>query len=215
VAAVIVELIQGEAGVRIPTPEFVAALRARSSEVGALLIVDEVITGFGRTGRLFACEHFGLTPDLLVLAKALGGGLPLGAFVGRREVMTTLSSDPPLAHVTTFGGHPLSCAAGLAGLRFLRERDLPGRASALGARLRAELSALRGDRLVEVRAIGCLLGLEFATPASAQRFVQGCLERRVIVGWTLHRDNVVRLAPPLVMTDDELERGLAAMRDSL
>ena len=215
VAAVIVELIQGEAGVRIPSVDFVAALRRRCTEVGALLVVDEVITGFGRTGRLFASEHFDVVPDLLVLAKALGGGLPLGAFIGRPEVLRTLSRDPPLAHVTTFGGHPLCCAAGLAGLRYLLDNDLPARSAALGERLRRELTALCGARLRDVRGLGCLLGLEFATPDDAAHFVRGCFERRVIVGWTLHRDTVVRLAPPLVLTDEELERGLDVMRAAL
>ena len=213
VAAVIVELVQGEAGVRIPSAKFAPALRARCSETGALLIVDEVITGFGRLGRRFACDHFGVVPDLLVLAKALGGGLPLGAFIGRPEVMQTLSVDPPLAHVTTFGGHPLSCAAGLAALDFAESHDLPSRARAIGTRL---LSELRGaDQLREARGLGALIGLDFENPAAAQRFVRGCFERRVIVGWTLHRDTVVRLAPPLVLTDAELERGLAAMRAAL
>lgn len=215
VAAVIVELVQGEAGVRIPSPEYVAALRARCTEVGALLVVDEVITGFGRVGRMFACDHFGIVPDLLVLAKALGGGLPLGAFIGRPQVMATLAVDPPLAHVTTFGGHPLSCAAGLAGLTFLQENDLPRRAAELATRLRAELAAACGGRLVEVRGMGCLLGLELASPEAAQDFVRRCLEARLIVGWTLHRDTVVRLAPPLVLTDAEADRALAVMRAAL
>lgn len=215
VAGVIVELVQGEAGVRVPSSSFVEALRRRCSAVGALLIVDEVITGFGRLGRMFACDHFGIVPDLLVLAKSLGGGLPLGAFVGRPEVMRTLSSDPPLAHVTTFGGHPLCCAAGLAALDVVQRDDLPGRAEALGAELRRRLEALRGPSLREVRGLGALIGLELATPEAAQKLVQGCLERRVIVGWTLHRDTVVRLAPPLVLSDAELERGVAAIRASL
>ena len=113
VAAVIIEPIQGEGGVRIPDDDFLPALRRRCNEVGALLIFDEVITGFGRTGRMFASEHWDVTPDVLVLAKALGGGMPLGAFISTPEIMATLSADPPLAHVTTFGGHPVCCAAGL------------------------------------------------------------------------------------------------------
>ena len=128
IAAVVIEPIQGEGGVRIPDPEFLPALRQRCSEVGALLIFDEVITGFGRTGKLFACEHWQVTPDILVLAKALGGGMPLGAFVSTPEIMATLSTSPPLAHVTTFGGHPVCCAAGLASLNFMLETRLPQRA---------------------------------------------------------------------------------------
>src|SRR5262249_30768613 len=132
VAAVIVEPVQGEGGVRIPSADFLPALRARCTEAGAVLIVDEVITGFGRTGALFACEHWQVGPDILVLAKALGGGMPLGAFLGRPDIMRTLSADPPLAHVTTFGGHPVSCAAGLAALEVLVGERLPERAACVG-----------------------------------------------------------------------------------
>ena len=116
VAAVIIEPIQGEGGVQIPDDTFLPALRQRCSAVGTLLIFDEVITGFGRTGKVFACEHWQVTPDMMLLAKALGGGMPLGAFVSTPEIMATLSTAPPLAHVTTFGGHPVCCAAGLAAL---------------------------------------------------------------------------------------------------
>src|SRR5262249_27986200 len=162
-AAVIVEPVQAEAGVRIPSPGFLPALRRRCDETGALLVLDEVVTGFGRTGRLFAHQAAGIAPDLLVLAKALGGGLPLGAFVGRREAMATPAHDPPPAPVPTFGGPPLSCAAGLAARELLLRDDLPARAARLGARPRTRLAALLGHGgLVAVRGIGLLLGLEFA-----------------------------------------------------
>src|SRR5436309_10707015 len=161
-AAVVVEPIQAEGGVRIPSAGFLAALRRRCDETGALLVLDEVVTGFGRTGRLFAHERAGVVPDLLVLAKALGGGLPLGAFVGSRAVMNTLAHDPPLGHVTTFGGHPLSCAAGLAALEVLLREGLAARAEVLGARLLGRLRERVGrGGLVAVRGVGCLLGLEF------------------------------------------------------
>jgi len=203
-AAVVVEPVQAEAGVRIPSPGFLPALRRRCDETGALLVLDEVVTAFGRTGRLFAHQAAGIVPDLLVLAKALGGGLPLGAFVGRRELMATLAHDPPLAHVTTFGGHPLSCAAGLAALDVLLRDDLAARAAALGARLRAELGALVGrGGLVAVRGVGLLLGLEFARADLCAAFTHRALEQELILGWTLHRDTVVRLAPPLVLSDAE------------
>ena len=213
-AAVVVEPVQGEAGVRIPSATFLPALRRRCDETGALLVLDEVLTGFGRTGRLFAHEHWGVVPDLLVLAKALGGGLPLGAFVGAPAVMATLSRDPPLAHVTTFGGHPVSCAAGLAALEVLLREDLPRRAATLGAELLRRLAALAGrGGLREVRGIGLLLGLEFASAADCARFAHRALARRLILNWTLHRDTVIRLAPPLVLTDaeaDDATRRIAA-----
>ena len=215
-AAVVVEPIQAEGGVRIPRPSFLAALRRRCDETGALLVLDEVVTGFGRTGRLFAFEHWGIVPDLLVLAKALGGGLPLGAFVGSGAVMSTLSRDPPLAHVTTFGGHPLSCAGGLAALEVLLRDGLVARAATLGERLRRELAAFIGrGGLVAVRGLGLLLGLEFTTPDASVRFARRALDAGLILSWTLHRDTVVRLAPPLVLTDDEAERATSGIRAAL
>ena len=215
VAAVIVEPVQGEGGVRVPSDAFLPALRRRCSRVGALLIADEVITGFGRTGRLFACEHWGLVPDILVLAKALGGGMPLGAFVGRPEVMQTLSHDPPLAHVTTFGGHPVSCAAGLAALDVLLRERLPERAAQRGADWLTQLRSLRGGVLRAVRGLGLLLALDFDTPDATRRFVRRCFDQGVILNWTLHRDTVVRLAPPLTISDDEVDRATAVIADAL
>jgi acetylornithine/succinyldiaminopimelate/putrescine aminotransferase len=215
-AAVVVEPIQAEGGVRIPPPDFLPALRRRCDETGTLLVLDEVVTGFGRTGRLFAHEHWGVVPDLLVLAKALGGGLPLGAFAGARRVMEALSRDPPLAHVTTFGGHPLSCAAGLAALEVLVRDRLAARAAELGQVLLGRLRELTGrGGLSAVRGLGLLLGLEFEDPRASARFAARSLEQGLILGWTLHRDTVIRLAPPLVLSDDEAGRALAGIAAAL
>ena len=177
-AAVIVEPVQAEGGVRIPHPEFLPALRRRCDAVGALLVFDEVVTAFGRTGRLFALEHQSVVPDLLVLAKALGGGLPLGAFVGAPELMATLRHDPPLAHVTTFGGHPLSCAAGLAALEVLLRDRLVERAAALGGSAPEAGRAHRTRRLAEVRGVGMLVGLEFVDAGACARFARRAWEQR-------------------------------------
>jgi acetylornithine/succinyldiaminopimelate/putrescine aminotransferase len=216
VAAVIIEPIQGEGGVRIPGPEFLPRLRRRCSEVGALLIFDEVITGFGRTGRLFACEHWDVTPDILVLAKALGGGMPLGAFIGTPAIMATLSSGPPLAHVTTFGGHPVCCAAGLASLEVVLQQELPRCAQVKGEELLRKLQALCGTGgLSGVRGRGLLIGMDFVTPEATKNFVHNCFAAGLILGWTLHRDTVVRLAPPLVISSAELSRAVIIMKDAL
>ena len=217
VAAVVIEPVQAEAGVRIADPRFLRALRARCSAVGALLVFDEVVTGLGRTGSLFAFQHYGVRPDLLVLAKALGGGLPLGAFMGSRRVLGTLARRPPLAHVTTFGGHPLSCAAGLAALDLLVERDLPARARVRGAELARGLAGLR-ERHAQVRAvrgIGLLQAIELVSPAATRRFAARCLARGLVLNWTLHRDTVVRLAPPLTVSRREIARALTVMDASL
>jgi len=216
-AAVITEPIQGEGGVRVPPDDWLPALRRRCTDVGALLIFDEVQTGFGRTGRLFACERWGVVPDVLALAKALGGGMPLGAFAGSPELMATLSHDPPLAHVTTFGGHPVCCAAGLASLELILSERLAERAERLGAEIRARLREM-GERhggVRDVRGLGMLIGLELDTAARTRAFSELALAEGVIVGWTLHSDTVIRLAPPLNLSDAELERGLAGMERAL
>jgi acetylornithine/succinyldiaminopimelate/putrescine aminotransferase len=215
VAAAVVEPIQGEGGVRVPPDEFLPALRARCDAVGALLVCDEVMTGLGRTGTWFACEHWGVCPDVLVLAKALGGGLPLGAFIAPAAIMQALAHDPPLAHVTTFGGHPLSCAAGLAALELAARERLPQRAAALGESWRARMRALIGPTLREVRGRGLLIGLEFAAPHLTQAFCRAAFARGLILNWTLHRDTVVRLAPPLVISDADSERALQAIAESV
>jgi acetylornithine/succinyldiaminopimelate/putrescine aminotransferase len=215
VAAVVVEPIQAEGGVRIPPDEFHPALRRACDEAGALLVFDEVMTGLGRTGRWLACEHWAVRPDVLVLAKALGGGLPLGAFVGSSDLMAELSHDPPLCHVTTFGGHPLSCAAGLAALEFAEREDVPARAERQGRVWLARLRSLLNDRLVEVRGLGMLLGLEFASPELTQAFARRATELGLILNWTLHRDTVIRLAPPLVMTEEETEHALTTLASAV
>ena len=216
VAAVIIEPIQGEGGVRIPDDDYLPALRQRCSEVGTLLIFDEVITGFGRTGRLFASEHWQVTPDILVLAKALGGGMPLGAFISTPQIMATLSHDPALAHVTTFGGHPVCCAAGLAALDVLLQGSLAQQAQDKGAEFRRRLETLvETGRCTAVRGRGLLIGLDFPAPQITQQFVQGCFAQGLVLGWTLHEDTVVRLAPPLVIAAEEIEQAVSIMQQVL
>ncbi len=216
VAAVIIEPIQGEGGVRIPDDDYLPALHQRCSEVGALLIFDEVITGFGRTGRLFAGEHWQVTPDILVVAKALGGGMPLGAFISTPQIMATLSHDPALAHVTTFGGHPVCCAAGLAALDVLFQDRLVQRAQDKGEEFCRGLEPLvETGRCTAVRGRGLLIGLDFTSPQMTQQFVQACFAQGLVLGWTLHQDTVVRLAPPLVISSAEIERAVSIMQQVL
>lgn len=215
-AAVIVEPIQAEGGVRVAEPEFLRQLRWRCSRAGALLVFDEVVTGFGRTGRLFAFEHFKITPDVLVLAKALGGGMPLGAFVASRKILASLAADPPLSHVTTFGGHPVSCAAGLAALELLLRDRLWERAEKLGEMFRERLAELpwRGH-LREIRGAGLLIGIELDEPGFTRRFAASCFEHGLILNWTLHRDRVIRLAPSLAISEKEIQRALRRMEEAM
>jgi acetylornithine/succinyldiaminopimelate/putrescine aminotransferase len=208
VAAVVIEPVQAEGGVRIPDVGFMRELRARCDRAGALLIFDEVLTGLGRTGRLFALEHFGVVPDVIVMAKALGGGLPLGAFAARDEILAVLAHDPPLGHITTFGGHPLSCAAGRAALDVIVAERLPERASRVGAALMARLAELAAPEIAEVRGLGLLIGIEFRSADFARRVVAEALARGVVVNWTLNAGAVVRLAPPLVIAPAEVEFAL-------
>lgn len=216
-ASVIVEPIQSEGGVRVPSDDFLPALRDRCDRVGALLIFDEVMTGLGRTGKMFASEHWNVVPDLLVMAKSLGGGMPLGAFIGRSEVMKTLSVDPPLSHVTTFGGHPVSCAAGLAALEVLIREGLVKQAEKKGQRLLNGLMKIMAEYegIRDVRGKGLLIGLEFDLPDLTRRFVLACRKAGLLLGWTLHSDTVVRLAPPLVISQKEQDRGLMIIREAL
>jgi acetylornithine/N-succinyldiaminopimelate aminotransferase len=215
VAAVVVEPVQAEGGVRIPSVGFMRALRERCDRVGAMLVYDEVLTGLGRTGRLFAMEHFGLVPDLVVMAKALGGGLPLGTFCGSERLLGELANNPPLGHITTFGGHPLSCAAGLAALEVIVSERLWERANALGEELARGMRRIAGAQVAAVRAIGALIGIEFGNAGTAQAFVRESLARGVIINWTLNSDRVVRLAPPLNMGGAEVEFGLQMMAEAL
>lgn len=217
IAAVFAEPVQAEAGVRVPDPGFLPALRERCREVGALLVLDEVVTGLGRTGRWFGFEHWpGAEPDVIVLAKSLGGGLPLGAFAASTELMSVLSHDPPLGHVTTFGGNPVCCAAALAALDVAEREDLPARAARVGRELLTALDTRVGrGGLREVRGLGLLLGLEFDSASSTVDFVERCREQGLLLGWTLHRDRVVRIAPPLVIDENEVAIALRAIDAAL
>jgi len=215
IAAVVIEPVQAEGGVRIPGVRFMKALRERCDRAGALLIFDEVLTGFGRTGKLFAVEHFGVTPDIIVLAKALGGGLPLGALCGRDDLIAEFSHNPPLGHITTFGGHPLSCAAGLASLEVIVNENLSERAAKLGKEIVVRIEALRAPEVADVRGIGLLIGIEFHAASIAHRFVAGCIANGAIINWTLNAERVVRLAPPLNIQSGEVDFAIDAMRRAL
>lgn len=201
-ACVVVEPIQGDAGVRVPDPAWLGALRDQCDRMGCLLVFDEVQTGFGRTGKRFAWEHSCVVPDILVLGKALGGGLPMGAFVSSAARMRLLTHDPMLGHITTFGGHPLPCMAGLTALDVLESESLAARAAHLGTLFRERLVH---PRIREVRGMGLMLAVELSDPESVQHVVNHCLSHGVLGFWFLSCPSAFRIAPPLVISEAEVE----------
>lgn len=211
-AAVIIEPIQGDAGVRMPDRSWILALRKRCDETGAMLIFDEVQTGFGRTGTRFAYEHSGVVPDILVLGKALGGGMPMGAFVSSTERMHLFTHDPVLGHITTFGGHPIPCVAGLAALEVLEEEHLAVNADRMGA-LFKEL--LVHPSIQEVRGAGLMLAVDLGDAEKVQRVVMGCLERGVLGFWFLSCPTAFRIAPPLCITEELVREACAVILGEL
>jgi len=200
-AAVVVETVQGEAGVILPDPLWLLALRQRCTELGVLLILDEIQAGMGRTGHLFAFEKYGIVPDILLLAKGFGGGMPLGAFVARRELMQTLSHDPVLGHITTFGGHPVCVAAGLATLKILLEGDLLAQVPAKEALFK---SLLVHPAIRELRSAGLWLAVDLGEAAIVQAVIQHCIQQGVITDWFLFNDRSLRIAPPLTISEEEI-----------
>ncbi|MFB3130967.1 MAG: aspartate aminotransferase family protein [Rhodothermales bacterium] len=211
-ACVITEPIQGEGGIRVPSRAWMQALRRRCTETGTLLIFDEVQTGFGRTGTLFAFQGFGVVPDVMTVAKAMAGGMPLGAFLSSPEIFAAFRRDPPLSHVTTFGGHPVSCAAAQAALRVLLDEDLPARALQIEERVRATLAH---PLIHDLRGRGAMLGMDLVDPPVTERVVQRCLRHGVLLGWTLHANTLVRLAPPLTIPFEVLDTALGIIIDTL
>jgi acetylornithine/N-succinyldiaminopimelate aminotransferase len=202
-ACVILETIQGEAGIRVPDVAYMQALRKRCYETGTLLVLDENQTAFGRTGKLFAFEHFDIIPDILVLGKALGGGMPLGAFIASTEVMGALKNNPILGHITTFGGHPVCCASGLASLEVLLEQNLIPQV--------AEKEALFKKLLVhpaikEIRGKGLMLAAELDSFELNKKIIDYCIQQGIIIDWFLHCSNSMRIAPPLIITTEQIEQ---------
>lgn len=212
VACVIAEPIQGEGGMRVPPPGWFKALRTKCSDVGALLILDEIQTGFCRTGHLFAFEHEEVVPDILTLAKAMGGGMPLGAFVSSTTKMESLRRDPPLSHVTTFGGHPVSCAAASAALQVMLDEKLAERAVWVGKRIRSKLGRASMTNLC---GRGAMLGLNLPSVSIAEQVVKTCLNHGVLLGWTLHSGTIIRLAPPLNIPKEVLDEALEVISSAL
>jgi len=211
-AAVIVEPIQAEAGIIGPAGDYLSQVRKRCDEVGALLILDEIQTGMGRTGKLMAFEHFNVVPDILCLAKSFGGGMPLGAFVASRELMKQLTFDPPLGHITTFGGHPVSCAAGLAAQKVVEEEGLMKHALAMEQRYR---EALKHSLIQEIRGKGLFLAVELEQQVDVSQFITIAFENGLVIDQFLFSDNSFRIAPPLIISEPEVDDSVKRVLSTL
>jgi acetylornithine/N-succinyldiaminopimelate aminotransferase len=211
-ACVIIETVQGEAGIRVPHLAYMQALRERCNQTGTLLILDENQTAFGRTGNLFAFEHFGIVPDILVLGKALGGGMPLGAFISSLEIMGALKNNPILGHITTFGGHPVCCASGLASLEVLLRKNLISQIPEKEALFK---KLLVHPAIKEVRGKGLMLAVEMESFEVLKKVIDHSIEQGIIIDWFLHCSNSMRIAPPLIITHEQIEQACSIILDAI
>ena len=211
-AAVIMETVQGEWGIRPPVEGYLQKVRERCNEAGALLIFDEIQAGYGRTGSLFAFEQYDVVPDILLLAKGMGGGMPIGAFVASRAVMSALSDNPILGHITTFGGHPVSCAAALATLKALLESDL---IQQVKAKEQLFLELLQHPAIVEVRSAGLWMAVELESFEVVQAVIGHCLEKGLITDWFLFNSCSLRIAPPLIITEEQIRWACGVILEGL
>jgi acetylornithine/N-succinyldiaminopimelate aminotransferase len=200
-ACVIIEPVQGEAGVIFPKNDFLEKIRTKCTSTGTLLIFDEIQTGFGRTGYMFAIDRFGIVPDILLLAKALGGGMPLGAFITSKKIMSTLASNPPLGHITTFGGHPVCCAAGLASLNVIIEENLVEACKSKSEMFRKELIH---PLISEVRGEGLFLAIQLVDHEYVNYVITQAPQYGLILDYFLFCNNALRIAPPLTISSDEI-----------
>ncbi len=211
-ACVIFETVQGEAGIRVPDVEYMQALRNRCNETGTLLILDEIQAAFGRTGKLFAFEHFGIVPDILLLAKALGGGMPVGAFIASNKIMDALKDNPILGHITTFGGHPVCCAAGLAALEVLLNENLVAQVEEKEVLFR---KYLLHPAIKEIRGKGLMLAISLESFDLNKKIIDHCIENGVITDWFLHCSDSMRIAPPLIIKAAEIQKACAVIIEAI
>ncbi len=212
-AAVFIEPVQSETGYIPATQEFIHELRTRCNQTGALLVIDEAQSGFGRTGRYFGFEHYNILPDILVLAKALGGGFPLGAFIASDEIMNTLSSGAGLGHLTTFGGHPVSCAASLAAVQIITQTGFCDEVERKGNVFRQLLFAK--SQYFQITGKGLMIALHFYNETLCRKVIHNCLEKGVIADWFLFAPNSLRISPPLIITDELITEAADIIIDSV
>ncbi|WKS95035.1 aspartate aminotransferase family protein [Riemerella columbina] len=211
-AGVIVETIQGAAGFLLPNEDYLLQLKRRCEAVGALLILDEIQPGFGRTGKLFAFEHYGIVPDILVMGKGMGSGVPVGAFMSSRAIMQTLSHSPKLGHITTFGGNPLIAAACLATLKEVLESNLMAE---IDAKEQVFRSLLQHPKIKNINGRGLMLAVNLGSPEYTLKIAKRCMEKGLIVFWQLYRNEYLRISPPLTITQEEITKGCQIILEAL
>jgi acetylornithine/N-succinyldiaminopimelate aminotransferase len=211
-ACVVAESIQGEAGVIVPQKDFFVALRNKCTETGTILILDEIQTGFGRTGSLFAFEQFNIVPDIITIAKGMGGGMPIGAFIASKEMMISLANNPALGHITTFGGNPVCCAAALATLEVVIDDKLSNEALKKEKLFR---QLLQHPKIKNIRGKGLLLAIEWTADVDNKELVTRCIKNGVITDWFLFAANLMRIAPPLTISEKEIEKACNTIIDSI
>ena len=212
-AGVLCEVVQGEAGVRLPNPEWLKALRQRCTDVGAMLIFDEIQTGMGRTGEMFASTKYNITPDIICLAKAFGGGMPLGGVASNKKILDSFTHSPVLGHITTFGGHPVCCAAGLAALNYLINNNIVEQVEHKGALFEERLK--NHPRILGIRRSGLLLALELGKPEYLYRLMEIFKEEGIMSDWFLYCDTAFRISPPLTISEAEIEECCTIIERSL
>ncbi|MCB2195549.1 MAG: aspartate aminotransferase family protein [Bacteroidetes bacterium] len=211
-ACVLVETVQGEAGIRVPQDNYLQKLRKRCDQVGALLILDEIQTGFGRTGNLFGFQEFNVEPDIFTIAKGMGGGMPIGAFVSSNEIMSSFKTNPILGHITTFGGHPVSCAAALASLKVLTSQNIIADVKRKGELFRKKLNH---SEIKEIRGIGLFMAVELTNFDQVKKVIDIAVEKGLVTDWFLFHDSAFRIAPPLIITDQEIEKACEILNESI
>lgn len=211
-ACVVIEAFQAEAGIIVPSDGYIRAVRQRCDATGALMIVDEVQTGFGRTGTFFGFEQHNIVPDIITLAKGMGGGMPIGAFVSKKDIMQSLTHHPVLGHITTFGGHPVSAAASLACLSIIEENQLRKPIPENSALFK---SLLIHDKIVETRGIGYFLCIEFENQEFNFAVIKKCIEKGLITDWFLFNDKCLRIAPPLTIDEENIRMSCKIILDSI
>jgi acetylornithine/succinyldiaminopimelate/putrescine aminotransferase len=211
-ACVLVEPVQGEAGIRLPGENYLTKLRDRCHKVGALLIFDEIQTGFGRIGKLFAFEEYNVVPDIMTIAKGMGGGMPIGAFVSSNKIMSSFKTNPILGHITTFGGHPVSCAAACASLDVLINEKIIDDVKRKGDLFRKYLNH---SEIKEIRGLGLFMAVELSDFNQVKKVIDVAIEKGLVTDWFLFHDSAFRIAPPLIISEDQIKQACDILNESI